>query len=92
MRIIYSDVPLQGIPMGHEIFHTVYDIKKLKTTHQATEAKLEGLSLGGKIVLVYSPDGLNDTSTMHGCCCCGGNEIGNAQQVNANILAYALLQ
>jgi hypothetical protein len=29
---------------------------------------------------------------MHGCCCCGGNEIRNSQKVNANILAYALLQ
>jgi len=43
-------------------------------------------------VLIYSPDGLNDTGTMHGCCCCGGNEIKNSQKVNANILAYALLQ
>jgi hypothetical protein len=53
---------------------------------------LFGLTIGGKIVLIYSPDGLNDTATMHGCCCCGGNEIKNSQKVNANILVYALLQ
>jgi hypothetical protein len=29
---------------------------------------------------------------MHGWLCCGGNEIVNSQKVNANILAYALLQ
>jgi hypothetical protein len=76
--------------MDHEIFHTVYDVKELKT--HGGQARLEGLALGGKIVLVYTSDGLNDTATMHGCCCCGGNEIANSQQVNANILAYALLQ
>jgi hypothetical protein len=68
----------------------VYEITSLKT--KGPEAKLSGLSLGGKLVVIYSSDGLNDTSTMHGCCCCGGNEIANAAKVNANVLAYALLQ
>jgi len=76
--------------MDHAIFRTLFDVKRLDTKHE--DAKLLGLSFGGKIVLIYSPDGLNDTTTMHGCCCCGGNEIKNAQKVNANILVYALLQ
>ena len=88
--VIFPDEKLEPIPMDHEIFRTIYTIKKLKT--RGSEAKLEGLTLNGKIVLVYTSDGLNDTHTMHGCCCCGGNEIANSQQVNANILAYALLQ
>jgi hypothetical protein len=81
---------LEAVPLEHPIFHTVYDIKDLAT--HGDPAKLEGMTIGGKIVLIYSPDGLNDTRTMHGCCCCGGNEINNSQKVNANILAYALLQ
>jgi hypothetical protein len=89
-KIVFPDEELKRIPMDHEIFRTIYTIKKLKT--RGAEAKLEGLTLGGKIVLIYTSDGLNDTHTMHGCCCCGGNEIVNSQQVNANILAYALLQ
>ena len=52
---------------------------------------LRGITLNGKIVLLYSPDGLNDSSNAEGCCCCGGNEIQNAMEINANILAYALL-
>jgi hypothetical protein len=87
---LFPDRKLEAIPMDHEIFRTVHAITKLRT--KGIEAKLEGLTLEGKIVLVYSSDGLNDTSTLHGCCCCGGNEILNAQQVNANILAYALMQ
>ncbi len=90
MAILFPKRKLTVVPMGHEIFHTVYDIDNLDT--KAQEAKLEGLALGGKIVILYSSDGLNDTYTMHGCCCCGGNEIRNSQKVNANILAYALLQ
>jgi hypothetical protein len=90
MRAVFPDRQLEDIPLSHEVFRTIYEIKKLST--KGAEAVLRGLTLGGKIVMIYSSDGLNDTSTMHGCCCCGGNEIRNAQQVNANILAYALLQ
>ena len=87
---VFPERKLSEVSMEHPIFRTVYDVKRLDT--KGADAKLYGLSMGGKIVLMYSPDGLNDTSTMHGCCCCGGNEIKNAQKVNANILAYALLQ
>jgi hypothetical protein len=87
---VFPERKLEDVVMDHPIFRTLYDIKRLDTKHE--DAKLLGLSFGGKIVLIYSPDGLNDTTTMHGCCCCGGNEIKNAQKVNANILVYALLQ
>jgi hypothetical protein len=91
MKLIFEDRPLVVLPMEHELFRTIYEIKKLGMSHGG-EAKVEGLSLGGKVVLLYSADGLNDTHTMHGCCCCGGNEISDSERVNANILAYALLQ
>lgn len=87
---VFPERRLEPLTMDHEIFHTAYEIDQLQT--KGADAKLLGLSFAGKIVLIYSPDGLNDTSTMHGCCCCGGNEIRNAQKVNVNILAYALLQ
>ncbi len=90
IKVIFPERDLAVVPMTHEIFHTVYDIKDLDT--KGAEAKLEGLTIGGKIVLIYSSDGLNDSYSLHGCCCCGGNEIHNSQKVNANILAYALLQ
>ena len=90
IEAVFPERKLAEVSMEHPIFRTVYDVKRLDT--KGADAKLHGLSMGGKIVLMYSPDGLNDTATMHGCCCCGGNEIKNAQKVNANILAYALLQ
>ena len=48
--------------------------------------------LGKRLGVLYSQDGLNDTSNTQGCCCCGGNEITNAEQINVNILIYSLLQ
>ena len=90
MRRIFPDRPLTAVKKAHPLFHTVYDIERLET--KTDDAHLEGITIGGKLVVVYSPDGLNDTSTMHGCCCCGGNEIKNSQQVNANIIVYVLLQ
>ena len=90
IRKIFPNVRLKKIPMSHPIFHTVYDIKKLKCKNSA-KASLEALEVDGKIALIYSREGLNDTANAGpGCCCCGGNEILNARQVNANLLAYAL--
>jgi hypothetical protein len=91
IEAIFPDRKLAEVPMTHPIFRTVFDVQRLDMSHGG-EAKLLGLTIGGKIVLIFSADGLNDTATMHGCCCCGGNEIRNSQKVNANILAYALLQ
>ena len=90
VQTIFPDRKLADVAMDHSIFRTVFDVPRLDTKHE--DAKLQGLSIGGKIVLIYSPDGLNDTATMHGCCCCGGNEIKNSQKVNVNILVYALMQ
>jgi hypothetical protein len=87
---VFPDVPLRRLEASHPVFHTVYDIRELKCkgTHQA---HLEGLELDGKIVLIFSPDGLNDTGKAGPrCCCCGGNEIQNARQMNVNLLAYTL--
>ncbi len=88
---IFPDRKLDEVALSHPIFRTLFDVPRLDLSHGG-EAKLRGLTLGGKIVLIFSADGLNDTGTMHGCCCCGGNEVKNSQKVNANILTYALLQ
>ena len=87
---IFPGLKFKKLDMSHPIFHTLYDIKKLKTKTRAKPV-IEALEYNNKIVLVYSREGLNDTAHAGpGCCCCGGNEIYNAPQVNANLLMYAL--
>ncbi|HUT13825.1 MAG TPA: DUF4159 domain-containing protein [Thermoguttaceae bacterium] len=89
MAAIFSDQPLEPIDMSHPLFHTVYEIGQLKSAH-GTPQPLLGIRVGGRLGVVYSPDGLNDTGHTEGCCCCGGNELRNAIEINVNVLAYAL--
>ncbi len=82
---------LTRIPMDHPIFRTVYTIDTLDLASSDENAYLEGITHQGKIVLIYSRHGLNNTANTNGCCCCGGNEIRNADRLNVNILMYSLL-
>jgi hypothetical protein len=87
---VFPELQLSNLDMSHPVFHTVYEIKQLQCKNHSS-AHLEGLEIDGKIVLIFSPDGLNDTGNAGGsCCCCGGDEIRNARQVNVNLLAYTL--
>jgi len=88
IKSVFPDAKMKKIAMQHPIFHSYYDI----TTLEDARASLEGLEIDGKIVLVFSSDGLNDSDNAadSSCCCCGGNEIENARRVNANLLIYAL--
>lgn len=90
IKRLFGNDCLKDIPMDHEIYRTVHPIKELKLK-SGGQAKLRGLFIDDKIVVVYSNDGLNDTAHTEGCCCCGGNEIQNSMEINSNILAYALL-
>ena len=90
MRQAMPDHKLSKIGMDHAVFKTVKTIKELKLSHGGADPCLEGIENDGKTVVIYSSQGLNDTSHTAGCCCCGGNEIINSMEVNVNILVYAL--
>jgi len=77
--------------MEHKIFKTVFDVTSVRLKKSQGTASLEGLEIDGRIVLIYSPEGLNDTGNAGGgCCCCGGNEVRNSQEINVNVLTYSL--
>lgn len=92
MKAIFPDRAMKTLDGDHPVFHTVYDITSSK--YKSGEVKLprlDGLEVDGKIVLIWSPDGLNDTAKAGpSCCCCGGNEVKSAKLINVNLLAYAL--
>jgi len=90
MRQVLPERKLSKIDKEHALFKTVKTIKELKLSHGGAEPYLEGVENDGKLVVIYSSQGLNDTAHTVGCCCCGGNEIVNAMEVNVNILVYAL--
>lgn len=92
MQSIFPDSELGVLAADHPIYHTVYDITSSR--YKSGENKLPelyALQLEGRVVMVWSPDGLNDSGNAGpNCCCCGGNEVKSAKQLNVNILAYAL--
>lgn len=92
VRKAFPDLKLTRLTSDHPIFHTVYNVARSRHTRGAARpVHLEALLIDGRIALVYSPDGINDTASAGGdCCCCGGSEIRGARQINANLLAYAL--
>jgi hypothetical protein len=93
--LLFPGGALSKLSLDHPAFRTVYAVKSLQTTHGgrrgAAGAQLEGYAVNGRLALVFSPDGLNDTAHAENCCCCGGDEIANAEYINVNLLAYALL-
>jgi hypothetical protein len=90
LKLCFPENALQKIPMSHPIFSMVNPITRLTDKH-GRPVTLEGLELNGRLVLVYSKEGLNDVEHAVGCCCCGGNEIANPARVNVNVFAYAVV-
>ena len=77
--------------MSHAIFSLVNAIPRLTDKH-GKGAVLEGLEINGRLVMVYSKEGLNDVANAKGCCCCGGNKRVVAVYVGfiANVQANAI--
>lgn len=89
IKKVLPDHELKKIPMTHPLFRTVFEISNVTVKGTGTAA-IEGIEIDGRIVLVYSAEGLNDTGNVKGCCCCGGNEVKNCHEINVNVFSYAL--
>ncbi|MCC6909605.1 MAG: DUF4159 domain-containing protein [Phycisphaerales bacterium] len=88
---VFADVPLEPLELDEDIFQTVFHITSLRTKTNKASVQLYGLRFNGRLAMIYSPEGLNDTGNAGGgCCCCGGNEIRDAKYINANVLAWVL--
>lgn len=90
MKLCFADNALKPIPMTHPIFSLVNKISRITEKH-GKPAVLEGLEVNGRLVLVYSKEGLNDVENAKGCCCCGGNELRDPDKINVNVFTYAVL-
>lgn len=88
---LYGDNALSQLDTDHALFHTVYDIDQVDVRRPGGRHPIYGLVVEGRVRVLYSPLGLNDTGNAGGdCCCCGGTEIKNARLINVNALGYAL--
>jgi hypothetical protein len=92
LKNLFPARAMEKLSPEHAIFHTVYDIKDSHyKVGKDRFPDLFGVEFDGRIALIFSPDGLNDTGNAgKDCCCCGGNEVKAARQINVNVLAYSL--
>lgn len=79
------------VGLDHPLFHTLFDLGTLELKHGGTPT-FEGIVRDGRLVCLFSKEGLNDTEHTQGCCCCGGNEVRQAEEVVADALVYALVE
>ena len=91
IKQVLPKAAIKPLKMDHAIFRSAFEIDRMIAKSPTEKVVLYGIELNGRLVVVFSPLGLNDTANAGGgCCCCGGNEIRDAHLINANILAYAL--
>lgn len=91
MKELYGPEALTTVAQDHPLFHTLFPISDFSLTHGGT-ARFEGVVRDGRLVVLFSPEGLNDTAHTQGCCCCGGNEVRHAEEIVADALSYALVE
>lgn len=68
IKRVYKDHKLKDLKQDHALFKTIFTLKALKCK-SGKSTKLQGITHNGKLVVCYTPDGLNDTSHTEGCCC-----------------------
>lgn len=91
MESVFGAGCLAPVGIEHPLFRTLLPVAAAPLSHGGT-ATFRGLTLDGRLVCLFSPEGLNDTAHTQGCCCCGGNEVRPAEEIVANALVYALVE
>jgi hypothetical protein len=91
MQGIFGATAFQDIPLTHPALQTVFPLTAAPLSHGGS-ARFQGVILDGRLAVLFSKEGLNDTAHTQGCCCCGGNEVKPAEEIVANVLVYALVE
>jgi hypothetical protein len=97
MKEVFPDKPLEEIPEGHEIFTIGYDIRTVQYRVAArklfpglTRPILEGVKVGDRYGVVFSPFNFNIGLNGQPCPSCVGFSEEDSFRVAVNIVLYAL--
>lgn len=85
---------LEPVPADHELLHSLYEIVEVRDagTMQPREPELEAVTVGGRVVVVYSSrDTLGMLKGLHDPYA-NAYDRDSAQQLALNVLTYALQQ
>lgn len=94
IRKAMPQTPMVELSLEHPVFNTVFSVSEL-SSRRRQPVRMLGIEIDGRLALLYSPQGLNDTRNVDTaapgeCCCCGGDEIVGAKFINAGALIYAI--
>lgn len=85
------DAEFKPIANDHALMTTLFEVDEPRIGKSSDTPPLLGITIKGRLAVLYSPFGLNDSYGMKAeCCCCGASELLNARQVNANAVVYAV--
>jgi hypothetical protein len=87
----FGAVAIGEVATSHPLFHTLFDIDRVPLK-SGRDARFEGVTVDGRLVCLFSAEGLNNTANVKGCCCCGGDEVKISAEVVSNALVYSLVE
>ncbi|MBI1367108.1 MAG: DUF4159 domain-containing protein [Planctomycetes bacterium] len=91
LKEVLPEAGLTKLDYNHPIFHVVDDIEALAAVSGKPDPPIYAIEYQGRVVGVFSPNGLNETDEAGEVCeCCCGHEIAHAGLLKVNLLAYAL--
>lgn len=87
---VLPEAKLEAVPNDHKLMSTLFEIEKPRVGKEVDTDPLQAITINGRIAVLYSPFGLNDSYGQKAeCCCCGATELLNARLINANAVVYA---
>lgn len=94
VRLALPEAPLSELTLDHPVFRGVFNVSDL-SSRRRQPVRMLGIHIQGRLAMLYSPQGLNDTRNVDTaapgeCCCCGGDEVVGAKFINAGALLYSL--
>jgi Domain of unknown function (DUF4159) len=97
IRRVLPDSRLKMLPADHPVYHTLYDIKQVsysplveRDLGRLTKPTLEGISIDGKLAVLYSRFDLGDGWEMFPHPFSRGYSSKDALKIGVNALVYAL--
>ena len=97
LRKVLPDAKLEPIPLDHPIYHLMFDVSSVRYTPRTledfgdiTQPSLEGISLKGKLAVIYSRFDLGNGWEQFPHPYSYGYSADDALRIGTNVLAYAV--
>ncbi len=89
---LLPDHPLRRLPADHAVFTSFYSITQLRANHKPDpiEPELEGVFVGGRPLIIYSPLGLSDGWARQFSAYARAYAAPDAVKLGTNLVVYAM--